>query len=344
MPIKLAIVGFRHPHINDLVSRVQEHDDIELVAACEEDPATRLQLLQSGAFRDVYPSYADMFDEVEFDAVGIGDYYSVRGSRAIKALRRGKHVISDKPLCTRLRELEEIELLVRSQQLVVGCMLDMRSNGAMRRLRRMVAEGTLGQIVAVSFGGQHPLMYGTRAGWYFEEGKHGGTINDIAVHAFDFIPWLTGVPFKEINAARNWNARLPQVRHFRDAAQVMLTLQNGAGVLGDVSYCAPDSHGYAFPLYWRVTVWGSEGVAEFAYNSPCIELYKNGETEKRLVEADPAAPGEYLDAFVQAVNGVRDTALTTNEVLAASRVAVLAQQMADAAYPHSLTGAEPAAG
>jgi predicted dehydrogenase len=205
----------------------------------------------------------------------------------------------------------------------------MRSNGALRRLRRLIREGELGQIVAVSFGGQHPLMHGTRPGWYFEEGKHGGTINDIAVHAFDFIPWLTGLPFKEINAARNWNARLPHVPHFKDAAQMMLTLQNGAGVLGDVSYCAPDSHGYTFPLYWRVTMWGSDGVAEFAYNSPYLQLYKNGETQSRFVEAEPSAPGEYLDAFVQSVAGVRDAALTTQEVLSASRVAILTQQLAD---------------
>ena len=37
------------------------------------------------------------------------------------------------------------------------------------------------------FTAQHPLLYGTRAKWYFEEGKHGGSINDIGVHAVTLV-------------------------------------------------------------------------------------------------------------------------------------------------------------
>ncbi len=68
-----------------------------------------------------------------------------------------------------------------------------------------------------------------------EEGKHGGTINDIAVHALDLIPWITGHKFKRIVAARCWNALAKRCPHFKDAAQLMLEMDNGAGVMGDVS-------------------------------------------------------------------------------------------------------------
>jgi predicted dehydrogenase len=208
-------------------------------------------------------------------------------------------------------------------------MLDMRSNGALRLLQRLISENELGEIVALSFGGQHPLNYGSRAGWYFEDGKHGGTINDIAIHALDLLPWLTGKNVKTINAARNWNARLPQVPHFKDAAQMMLTLENGAGVLGDVSYASPDSHGYTFPLYWRVTVWGDGGVAEFEYNTKTLKLFKNGEKEGRDVEPDEAAPGEYLNAFLQQIGGEKNVALSTEDVLRSSRLSLQVQNAAD---------------
>jgi len=33
-------------------------------------------------------------------------------------------------------------------------------------------------------------VWGTRPAWYFEPGMHGGTLNDIAIHALDFIPWV----------------------------------------------------------------------------------------------------------------------------------------------------------
>ena len=68
-------------------------------------------------------------------------------------------------------------------------------------------------------------------------------MNDIAVHTIDYIRWETGLEFGSINAA------LPQVPDFKNAAQAMLTLQNGCGVLGDVSYLSPDGFGYQFPHY-----------------------------------------------------------------------------------------------
>jgi predicted dehydrogenase len=270
-----------------------------------------------------------MLDAVECDAVGTGDYYAARGPILIEALRRGKHVISDKPICTRLDELDEIEKLARANNLSVGCQLDMRANGVLRRLKRFIGAGELGEIVALSFGGQHPLMWGPRPAWYFEEGKHGGTINDIAIHALDLIPWLTGLPFQTVNAARNWNARVPQAPQFRDAAQMMLTMKNGAGVLGDVSYASPDSFGYGFPLYWRVTVWGDKGVAEFAYNARTLKVFLNGEDAAREMEGDESAPGEYLESFLKEARGEKDVSLSTDEVLRAARVSLLTQQAAD---------------
>jgi len=46
-------------------------------------------------------------------------------------------------------------------------------------------------------------------------------INDIAIHAIDCIPWMTGLKITTVDAARNWNAALKQVPHFRDAAMLM---------------------------------------------------------------------------------------------------------------------------
>jgi len=330
MPFKIAVMGFRHGHIYDLVNRLKGRDDAILVAACEEDNETRDKIMREEVSDKIFDSYQQMLDEVECDAIGVGDYFGKRGAIAIEALRRSKHVISDKPLCTSLRELDEIQSLAYANNLSVGCQLDLRGNGAFCALRSLIQAGEIGEAHAISFNGQHPLNYGTRAGWYFEEGKHGGTINDIAVHAIDYIPWLTGHDFRTINAARNWNARLPEVPHFKDAAQMMLTLENGCGVLGDVSYLTPDSFAYGLPQYWRTTVWGADGMAETSYTSTAVTLYKNGDKEPRTIAVEEVAPGGYLESFLREARG--ETAgldLTTERVLHVSRIALLIQEAAD---------------
>jgi predicted dehydrogenase len=80
-------------------------------------------------------------------------------------------VISDKPLCTRLAELDAIEMLATSQGLKVGCMLSLRDTAPFIGVRDLVRQGLIGEVHAVSFGGQHPRLLGACPGWYFEPGK-----------------------------------------------------------------------------------------------------------------------------------------------------------------------------
>jgi predicted dehydrogenase len=330
MSLRLAFVGFRHGHIYDLYRRAQAMPEIEVVAACEEDRATRRALARDRAVEITHDTYARMLAEVACDAIAVGDVYACRGQRAIEALAAGKHVISDKPLCTRLDELDQIEALVAGRGLRVVCMLDMRDSAPTITARATIQQGTIGEVHAVSFGGQHPLLLGSRPAWYFEPGKHGGTINDIAVHALDAIPWITGLQFVTIHAARCWNAFAPDYPHFEGAGQLMLTLENGAGVLGDVSYMMPDSSGYTLPFYWRMNFWGRKGILEIAHNQGHIALALDGEGGVRHEPLLEGNPGGYLHAFLHDVAGTTGPKeLCTADTLRAMRVSLLAQHAAD---------------
>jgi predicted dehydrogenase len=305
--------------------------EIEVVAACEDDPLTREQLAAQGDVVLTHSDYGQMLASVDCDAVAIGDYYARRGGLAIRALSHGKHVISDKPLCTDLDELREIERLSAEKRLCVDCMFDMRDQAQLISVRNLIRQGTIGEIHAISFGGQHPLNLGTRAPWYFEPGKHGGTINDIAIHAIDAIPWVTGLRFTTVNAARCWNALAKDIPHFEGAGQMMLTMENGCGVLGDVSYLAPGSSGYGLPFYWRMTFWGERGVIEVdCYNAKDITLALDGEDGVRHEPLADSDPGGYLRSFLHDIQGNLETdELCTAHTLRATRTALTIQHAAD---------------
>ena len=330
MGMKLVVAGFRHGHIMGLYNLACERDDIDLVAACEEDADARRQMTEDGKAEIAYDDFDEMLDRVECDVVAIGDYFAKRGSLAIKALERGKHVICDKPLCTRLDELDEIERLSGEKGLKVGLMLDLRNMAPFIGLRKMVREGLIGPVHAVCIGGQHPLSLGSRPGWYFEPDKHGGTITDIGIHAMDVIPWITGLKFSAINAARCWNAFASDYPHFKDGAQVMLTMDNGCGVLGDFSYFMPDDIGYSHPGYWRTTLFGRTGTLETAINRQEITLAQAGVKELASVPLPPGNPGGYFESFLRDIRGEADgEGPTTESVLAAMRTVVMIQKAAD---------------
>lgn len=328
--LRVAFMGFRHGHIFDAYNHLKERDDVEIVAACEEDETARKVLVAEGKARITHDSYRRLLESVECDVVAVGDYYGKRGSILIGALERGKHVISDKPICTSLRELDEIEKLASEKKLVVGCQLDLRDSGVFQEMRRLIRAGEIGEVHAISFNGEHPLLWGSRPGWYFEHGKHGGTINDIAIHAMDAIPWITGLQFKNVNAARNWNARVKEAPHFKDCAQFMLSMNNGCGVLGDVSYLAPDSMGYSIPQYWQLRFWGTDGLLENSNTTKEITVYHKADKAPRTVKPDGGSPGGYLDAFIREIRGEKTNLhLSSTEVLRASRLTLQVQEAAD---------------
>ena len=329
---KIAFAGLRHGHINSLYNEAVNSPELEICAICEEDAAARQAFADThpDSKAPVYNSLAQMLAEVPCDIVAIGDYYGKRGSVAIAALKAGKHVIADKPLCTSLAELDEIEKLSREKHLAVGLMLDLRTNDQFAEAREMVRGGELGKITQIQFGGQHPLLAGSRPHWYFEPGKHGGTINDIAIHALDYIPWLTGREIGSFSAARTWQAFDSGCDCFNDAAQFMLVLDNGCGVLGDVSYAEPDSHGYKMPQYWRFTVWGTKGVIEFNCIEKQIKAWIQGETAPRIITPPAYTGPRYLDWFLKDVDG-QDSELNTALVLKRTRQALELQRMADRA-------------
>jgi predicted dehydrogenase len=328
MPIRIAFAGFRHLHILAVYKSAASNPDIEVVAACEPDAEARATL--PADIKITHTSYKDMLDNVECDAVAVGDYFAARGKIIIDALKRGKHVVADKPICTDLAELDTIEKLAAEKKLAVVAQFDMINGRGIRALRDVILSGRLGKIHQIHIGAQHPLMYGKRVPWYFEEGKQGGTLNDIGVHAVHALPWMTGSKVANVFAAREWNAFADKVPHFRDSAQAMLTLDNGCGVVMDVSYATPTSYGYKPPHYWRFSVFGSKGVAETNYASDELRLWLEGKDEAEIIKCPDVNAPTYLEAFIaQATGKQAEYPLRTSDVLHASRQSLLLQQAAD---------------
>jgi predicted dehydrogenase len=330
MQLRIAFAGFRHGHIFDLLAGIRANPDLNVVAACEEDAATRESLKSREDVKITHENYEAMLREVPCDIVAIGDFYTKRGKMVIQALESKKHVISDKPVCCTLDELDQIEKLSKQYGLAISTQFDLRNSGAIRKARELIQAGEIGEIQTISFSAQHPLMLGVRPGWYFQPGCHGGTINDIAIHAMDIIPWITGRKIAKVQTARAWNARTPQYPHFQDAGQLMLTLDNQGGVMGDVSYLAPEACGFSLPQYWRFTFHGSGGLIECSYGSKEVMVVTNADKEPRFVPALEAIRWAYLPDFLAQVRGeTQQVSLSTQTVLDASRWALTAQQVAD---------------
>lgn len=324
--MNIAFAGLRHDHIYMLFEMAIQNEHFSVVGGYEPDAAAKAVAEQKGLCCK-YIDFQDLLSDETVDVVALGGCFADRGQMAIQTLKAGKHVIADKPLCTDLKELDEIEELAKEKKLIVSCMFTMRYEGNILAVRKLIKEGTLGKINNVYFGGQHPLMYDRRPGWYFEKGRYGGIINDIAIHGIDLLSYLFDLQPVHIDGVRCWNQFAKEHPEFMDSAQFMLTLNGNAGVIADVSYSIPDGIEFSLPYYWQFYVWGTEGTISFSYNTDEMLYYTKGQKEPLNLKADENM--DYLNDFLKAVNGEKDLILPMEEVFQSTRHTLLIQQKAD---------------
>lgn len=320
--MNIAIAGFRHYHIFTLYNAIKVTPGVTLCGCFEENNTVREAVAKDYGVEFSYASYEDILSDASVDAVGIGDYFGKRGQMVIAALRAGKHVICDKPICTDLAELDVIEALAKEKKLQVSCMLDLRYLSTVEKACEIVSGGEIGRIVNVSFTGQHCLDYANRPHWYYEDGKHGGTINDIAIHGVDLVRFITGKNLTKVNCARVWNAFATEEPQFKDCGQFMVEMDD-ISLMADVSYAAPKFSG-TLPTYWDFYFWGTDGMINFNLASDTIRLYKNEKTE---IVCEPKELS-YLEDFYREIQGEK-TVMNTFDILLSQRQVLEIQRAAE---------------
>lgn len=320
MPLRIAAVGFRHGHILSFMKAARDLAYCELVGVVEESDDD-LSILERAEVEPTHATFDELLDDEEFDVVATAEYYARRGSIIIKALEAGKHVICDKPMCTSIDELRRIKHLCEENDLEVAMQLSMRFGAAYQTMRSVIQEGELGRFLAATTFGQHPLGYqSTRPDWYFEEGKHGGTINDIFIHGADMLRYCTGQEFETVVAAEAWNESLPEVPFFQVGAQCMLTMTEGPRVMADVSYMPGRS--------WQFYITGTDGY--LAVESGNLLMRPLGGEDTVLEAAADLPFSSPFEDFASHLQHGTERFIPIDDVFASQMAVLAAQKAADA--------------
>ncbi len=324
--MKVAVSGFRHEHIASIITKIRNHRELELLACCEESPEQCREIIDKCDVEVNYQNLDKMLEEVDFDILAVADIYAKRGQQVIKALEKGKHVICDKPLCTRTDELDTIKKLVDTKGLSLTIGLSLRSHPAVQTARRLVQEGEIGEITNAIITGYHGLKYQSgRPDWYFEKGAHGGTINDLMIHGVDSIQWITKTGISEVLSAYTAHFEPREIPFFQDVAMANFKLANKAGVFIDASYKTPPGHSAP----WSFNCIGTSGALEVELGKNLV-LKKNNEPQ---VEIPPLIVNDThfvndIAAEVTGQTGYKPLA-TTEECLDSTAKTLAAQEAAD---------------
>ncbi len=103
----------------------------------------------SGAVGSAHGSYAALVADPDVDVVYVGTPHSFHAEHALLALRAGKHVLVEKPFTLNASQAREVVAEAQARGLVVLEAMWTRFLPHMVRLRELVADGTLGEVMTL---------------------------------------------------------------------------------------------------------------------------------------------------------------------------------------------------
>jgi predicted dehydrogenase len=112
-----------------------------------------------------------------------------------KAIRAGKHVLCEKPLCINPTEAREILSIPKREGQILGMTFNYRWMAPVLRAKQLVDEGRLGRILSFRAAYLHSSATDTakRAGWKQDRSVcGGGVLFDLGSHAIDLMNLLCG--------------------------------------------------------------------------------------------------------------------------------------------------------
>ena len=160
--VKFGVVGAGRG--SDMMRYCEASDNAELIAICDSfEPALDKMKKQFGEDKIKYFTDYDEFLKCDFEAVVLANYANEHTPFAIKAMRAGKHVLSELLPCQNMKEaVELIETIEETGKIYVygenSCFMP-----APKTMRKLYREGVLGKFEY----GEGEYMHNCEDGWHF---------------------------------------------------------------------------------------------------------------------------------------------------------------------------------
>jgi predicted dehydrogenase len=334
---RFAAIGLDHRHIYDLTAGL-----LAAGAVCAgHDPVTTDPRVLAG-FRTRFPDVPAvarerLLDDPTIDFIVVSAVPRDRAAIAIEAMRRGKHVMTDKPGVTTLDQLVAVEAAARETGCIWSVVVGRLTSPAVQEALRVARSGELGRLVSLTSLAPHRLNRALRPGWFFEKQAYGGIITDIGVHSIDLFMAFAGTDAPEI-AASSIGCFGTEPPGFEDFAEVTLRAKGPRGGMTGtmrLDWFTPDG----LPDWGdgRLFLVGTEGTLELRKNldlagRPGGDHMFIANRRETYYRACAGLPGTYYADFLADVREGRSGAdarvMEGGRVFAACRMALQCQEEA----------------
>ncbi len=265
--IRFSVAGISHDHIYGMVGAVIRGGG-ELVAVQGAEPDKLAAFTKRFPQAKVVKTEDEILDDPSIQLVMTSTIPVDRAPLGVRAMRKGKDFLSDKPGATTLGQMAELRKTIAETKRIYGILYSERLEvKAAVYAGELVQKGAIGKVVQTINIAPHQIQQGHgdagggggRPWWFWDDSKFGGILCDIGSHQVDQFLFYTGSTAAEVVASQVANVKHKEHPKFQDFGDMMLRGDKGFGYVR-LDWFTPDGLGT-----WgdgRLFILGTEGYME----------------------------------------------------------------------------------
>jgi len=312
-PLVAGVIGGGRFTKTLLLPALKKVRGVQLESVATTTGATARHLAEKFGFASATTDYQEILADAGIGSVIITTRHNLHGNLALEALKAGKHVFVEKPLCLSQEELEKLTAAYDgSRLLMVG--FNRRYSPLAREIKDFLS-GRASPLV---------MLYRVNAGyipgdsWVHDPEAGGGRLLGEVCHFIDFLLYMTGSEALRVSAT----AISGRTGKYRPDDNLCLTLTCRDGSVGTIIYSAQGSKAFSRE---RFEVFCEDSVAVLE-DFRRVRLVRGGRTRRiKKLSMDLGYLHELAFFFRQAASPAPDpeifhrAAATTRATLAAGR-------------------------
>jgi predicted dehydrogenase len=240
---------------------------VEIFAICDINRKEAEEFAKKYKASYVFTDYEKMLDIEEIDLVSIATPNYLHAPMSIAALKRGKHVICEKPMATNLKDAQAMVEATKKAKKRLMVHMSMRFLPQFYLMKRLINKGILGKIYYgksswIRRRGTPIIDFPStgimgRGDWFVQKEKSGGgALMDIGVHVYDLGWWLMSSPevasvlgsmFAEVTPPRFKERGI--YANVDELSTVLVKFKNGASLFSEVSWDAHMEPGISIQIF-----------------------------------------------------------------------------------------------
>jgi predicted dehydrogenase len=277
---------------------------------------------QRGQTPRVFDDYRAMLDDARPDVAVVCGPFECHAEMCVEAIRRGIHVLTEKPAALTLHQLDALRAACRENPNVhLAGMMFSRYEPGFYTAWRLIQAGAIGDVRLINARKSYKL--GTRDAYYHRRETYGGTIPWVGSHAIDWVMWYAGgARFETVYASHSHQHNAGNGTMERSAA-CHFTIEGDRFATVSIDFLRPataPTHGDD----WARIV-GTDGVVEARPQSVTLI---NGDNDG-VQRIDVSCDRRFMQDFVQEAERGSGALIDAASTLALTEACLRARESAD---------------